>query len=188
MVCPRCVMAVSHLLEEAGLNATSVLLGEVELHSKPDKEQLEQFSAALSNIGFELLTEPNQRLADKIKTLIIQKVHHGRIERHFSLSNYLRNNTLKDYSSLTKVFSEVEGCTIEKYFILQKIEKVKELLLYQETAVSEIATQLGYSSCQHLSMQFKKVAGYSPKEFRLLGAIARHSIDNVVVSNEKETV
>lgn len=185
MVCPRCIMVVKQLLDEGKLKVKSVLLGQVELYKKPDKEQLEHLSRALSEVGFELLTEPHQRLVDKIKTLIIQKVQQGYIERHFSLSSYLKSNTLKDYSALTKVFSETEGCTIEKYFILQKIEKAKELLLYQEVSIGEIATRLGYSSCQHLSMQFKKVTKYSPKEFKAIGAKARHPIDDVITKDRK---
>ncbi len=181
MVCPRCIMVVNQLLEEVGLQAKAVLLGEVELYEIPDEEQLQQFSAALLKAGFELLFEPHQQLVDKIKNLIIQKVQHGSIEPHFSLSAYLKRTTLKDYSALTKLFSEIEGCTIEKFFILQKIEKAKELLLYQQVTIKEIATTLGYSSCQHLSMQFKKVTGYSPRDFKNVGAPHRNSIDNVGV-------
>lgn len=181
MVCPRCIMVVNQLLEEVGLQAKAVLLGEVELYEIPDEEQLQQFSAALLKAGFELLFEPHQQLVDKIKNLIIQKVQHGSIEPHFSLSAYLKRTTLKDYSALTKLFSEIEGCTIEKFFILQKIEKAKELLLYKQVTIKEIATTLGYSSCQHLSMQFKKVTGYSPRDFKNVGAPDRKPIDKVVV-------
>jgi AraC family transcriptional regulator len=183
MVCSRCIMVVKQLLEEVGIKTRSVLLGEVELDEKPREEQLQQFNSALLQMGFELLTEPNQQLADKIKTLIIEKIQKGYIEPHFLLSTYLKGNTLKDYSTLTRVFSEMEECTIEKYFILQKVEKAKELLLYRQMTIKEIASNLGYSSCQHLSMQFKKVTGYSPKYFKKYGAKDRKPIDNVTVVN-----
>ena len=176
-------MAVKQLLEEAGIKVKCVLLGEVELYEAPKEERLQQFNAALVKMGFELLAEPAQQLVDRVKTLIIEKVQKGCIEPHFVLSAYLKNNTLRDYSTLTKVFSEVEGCTIEKYFILQKVEKAKELLLYRQMTIKEIAIILGYSSCQHLSMQFKKVTGYTPKNFKGYGAKDRKPIDNVTAVN-----
>jgi len=179
MVCPRCIIAINEILKETELKAKSVLLGEVELSEIPNSEQMKEFSIALSKWGFELLTTPDQQIVDRVKTLIIQKVQKGYIEPHFSLSTYLKVNTLKDYSTLTKLFSEIEGCTIEKYFILQKVEKAKELLLYRQLTIKEIAARLGYSSCQHLSMQFKKVTKYSPKEFKTHGAKERKPIDNV---------
>ncbi|TKK66297.1 helix-turn-helix transcriptional regulator [Ilyomonas limi] len=179
MVCPRCIIAVKQLLEQLGLKAKSVFLGEVELYGKPNEEQFQKLNEALSKIGFELLSEPNQQIVDKIKTLIIQKVQSSSIEPHFLLSTYLKSNLLKDYSTLTKIFSEVEGDTVEKYFILQKIEKAKELLLYRQMTKKEIATSLGYSSCQHFSMQFKKMTGYSPRDIKKYGFKDRRSIDNV---------
>lgn len=182
MVCPRCIMVVKQLLEETGIKAKSILLGEVELYEKPGEEQLRQFNVALLGMGFELLTEPHQQLVEKIKTLMIEKVQKGYIEPHFLLSTYLKSNTLKDYSTLTRVFSEIEGCTIEKYFILQKVEKAKELLLYRRMAIKEIAINLGYSSCQHLSMQFKKATGYTPKDFKKHGAKDRKPIDNIAIA------
>lgn len=180
MVCPRCTMLVEQLLTDCGLKAKNVLLGEVELFEKPTDEELQLLSCSLLKVGFELLTEPNKQIVENVKNLIIKKVQEVDLEPHFSLSSYLKSNTLKDYSTLTKLFSEVEGCTIEKYFILQKIEKTKELLLYQQMSISEIATRLGYSSSQHLSMQFKKVTKCSPREYLKQGAAKRKSIDNVL--------
>jgi AraC family transcriptional regulator len=182
MVCPRCIMVVENLLNELGIKAQSVLLGEVLLTEKPDEEQLQKLKAGLLKFGFELLNDPNKQLVENIKNLIIQKVQSRAIEPHFCLSGYLKNKTLKDYSTLTKVFSEEEGCTIEKFFILLKVEKAKELLYYRQLTIKEIATKLGYSSCQHLSMQFKKVTNYSPKEFKTRGVKDRKTIDKVIPS------
>ncbi len=180
MVCPRCITAVTDLLEAVELKPKSVLLGEVELYTKPNDEAIQLFSQALLKKGFQLLTTPEQELINKVKTLIIKKVQKCSIEAHFSIGTYLKSNTLRDYSTLTKLFSAVEGCTIEKYFILQKVEKVKELLLYRQLTIKEIATRLGYSSCQHLSAQFKKFTKLTPTEFKDVGAKARKPIDNVL--------
>ena len=183
MVCPRCILVVKQILSGIGVEPKSVLLGEVELHESVDEKTLQLLNKSLLDVGFEILDDPDKQLVDAVKNAIIMKVQQGNIEPHFSLSYYLKSNTLKDYSTLTKVFSAVEGCTIEKFFILQKLEKVKELLLYRQMPVKLIANKLGYSSTQHLSMQFKKVHKLSPKEFVKLGAAGRQSIDNVHVNS-----
>ena len=173
-------MVVKNILAENGLQALSVLLGEVDLKDDPSDEQIKEFQASLLKYGFELLNDPDKQLVEQVKNLIIKKVQQEKIEQHFSLSSYIKTETLKDYSTVTKTFSEVEGCTIEKFFILQKLEKVKELLLYGEMPVNLIAERLGYSSSQHLSMQFKKLTSISPKEFKRLGAVGRKPLDAVV--------
>ena len=179
MVCPRCILVVENLLTEHHLEAISVLLGEVVLKKDATEEQIKELQVTLMKYGFELLSDPNKQLVEQVKTLIINKVQQAKIEQHFSLSSYIKTETLKDYSTITKTFSEVEGCTIEKFFILQKLEKAKELLLYGELPVNLIADRLGYSSSQHLSMQFKKLTNISPKEFKKLGAIGRKPLDAV---------
>ena len=180
MVCPRCIMRVENILKENNLPAKYVQLGEIELLGSPGKKQLQKFSQDLQKVGFELLDNQKQQLIEKIKTFLIQEVENGNIKEHFSIHQFLSEKIFKDYSSLSKLFSEVEGITIEQFFILQKIEKVKELLIYDESSLSQIAFQLGYSSTQHLSGQFKKFTGMTPTQFKSLGSSHRKAIDAIV--------
>jgi AraC-like DNA-binding protein len=125
------------------------------------------------------LDDAKTQLIERVKTLLIQKVQEGNMELHFSLNKYLTKNIFKDYSSISKLFSQVEGITIEQFFILQKIEKTKEWLMYDEQSLSQIAFNLGYSSTQHISNQFKKLTGMTPSQFKQLGASHRKHIDDV---------
>lgn len=179
MVCPRCVTSVAQILEKNNLQAEYIRLGEVELTKEPGKAQLQQFAEALKQSGFELLDNQKMQIIEQIKNLLIQKVQSGSIDEHFSISKYISVNIYKDYSSISRLFSEVEGITIEQFFILQKIEKSKEWLIYDEQSLGQIAFSLGYSSTQHLSNQFKKVTGMTPSQFKRLGAVHRKPIDNV---------
>ena len=166
MVCPRCITSVENILKENNLNSKYVQLGEIELTKTPAKKNLQKFSEDLEKVGFELLDDQKTQLIEKIKTLLIQKVQAGNIEEHFSIHNYLTKKIFKDYSSISNLFSEVEGITIEQFFILQKLEKIKEWLIYDELSVTQIAFNLGYSSTQHLSNQFKKVTGLTTSQFK----------------------
>ncbi len=179
MVCPRCVTSVEQILKQNSLQTKYVRLGEVELIDEPSKAQLDKLSADLKATGFELLDDQKSQLIEQIKNLLIQKVQSGDIEDHFSVSKFLTDHIYKDYSSVSKLFSEVEGITIEQFFILQKIEKTKEWLMYNEFTLSQIAVNLGYSSTQHLSNQFKKLTGMTPSAFKQIGAIHRIPIDSV---------
>lgn len=179
MVCPRCISSVEQLLEKNSLQAKYVRLGEVELTKEPGKTKLQQFAQDLKETGFELLDDQKMQLIEKVKNLLIQKVQSGNIDEHFSISKYINDNIYKDYSSISRLFSEVEGITIEQFFILQKIEKTKEWLMYDEQSLSQIAFNLGYSSTQHLSNQFKKLTGMTPSQFKQLGASHRKHIDDV---------
>ena len=179
MVCPRCIRSVEQILRQNNLEAGYVRLGEVEIRNQPTELQLQQFANDLKSAGFELLDDQRKLLIEKVKTLLIQKVQQGEIEDHFSISKYLIDNIPKDYSSISKLFSEVEGITIEHYFILQKIEKAKEWLVYNELSLSQMAFNLGYSSTQHLSSQFKKLTGMTPSQFKKIGALHRKPIDAV---------
>lgn len=179
MVCPRCIMSVEQILKEHKIETKYVQLGEIELVKTPGKKQLQNFSESLQKVGFELLDDARTQLIDKIKTLLIQKVQDENIEDHFSINKYLTKKIFKDYSSISKLFSEVEGVTIEQFFILQKIEKIKERLVYNELSLGEIALNLGYSSTQHLSGQFKKLTGMTPTQFKSLGSLHRKPIDKV---------
>ena len=179
MVCPRCISSVEQLLAKHNLQASSVRLGEVELSTAPSKEALQQFAEELKQSGFELLDDQKTQLREQVKNLLIQKVQSGNIEDHFSVTKFVGDHIYKDYSSISRLFSEVEGITIEQFFILQKIEKTKEWLMYDEQSLSQIAFNLGYSSTQHLSNQFKKLTGMTPSQFKQLGALHRKPIDGL---------
>ena len=179
MVCNRCIMVVKEEFEKEGLHPVSVLLGEVELNTLPNPIQVEKINNNLRRLGFEILDDQRQQQIENIKKLFIEKIQSGSIEEHFNLSDFLSKKLNKQYSQMSRLFSEVEGITIEQYFILQKIEKVKEWIVYDELTISEIAWKLGYSSVAHLSTQFKKVTGMTPTEFRRLGSSHRKSLDQV---------
>ena len=179
MVCPRCITSVEELLKKNKLEAKHIRLGEVELETHADKAQLMQFAADLEQTGFELLDDQKIQLIEQVKNLLIQKAQSGNVEEHFSVTKYIGERIFKDYSSVSRLFSEVEGITIEQFFILQKIEKTKELLFYNEQSLNQIAFNLGYSSTQHLSAQFKKLTGMTPSQFKQIGALHRKPIDAV---------
>jgi AraC family transcriptional regulator len=179
MVCPRCVSSVEQIFDRNGIHARQVRLGEVELDQPVDTGTLASIAEDLRQTGFELLDDQKSRQIEQIKQLLIQKVQEGSIEEHFSISKYITQYVFRDYSSLSKLFSTVEGITIEQFFILQKMEKVKEWLMYNEYSLSDIAFRLGYSSTQHLSSQFRKVTGMTPGAFKKLGADHRKPIDQV---------
>lgn len=184
MVCPRCILSVEQILKQNKLQPKRVQLGEVELSGNATKSQLQKLSGDLQKVGFELLDDQKTKIIEKIKTLLIEKVQQGDIEDHFSIQKFLSQKILKDYSSLSKLFSEVEGITIEHFFILQKIEKTKEWLTYNELSLSEIAVNLGYSSTQHLSSQFKKLTGMTPTVFKTLGSSLRKTIDKIGIDKK----
>lgn len=185
MVCQRCILAVNEELKKLKLKPEKVSLGEVRLVHTPSKEQLTEFENRLNLLGFELLDNLKHKLIEKVKSLLIQRIQNSEIEEHFSLSEYLgqavydEKNTRSierkpgeaadKYSNLSRLFSSVESMTIEQFFILQKIEKVKEWLAYDEWTLSEMAWKLGYSSVAHLSSQFKKTTGLTPSQFKKWG-------------------
>ena len=162
-------MVVKQELEKLGIKPLSIRLGEAELESKPSSELLTSLGERLQLLGFEILDDLKQSQIEKIKTSLIELIQNGELPEHFSLSDFLTRLLLRDYSYISRLFSEVEGITLEQYFILQKIEKAKELLVYGEMNASEISLHLGYSSAAHLSTQFKKVTGLTPTAFKKLG-------------------
>lgn len=179
MVCNRCIMVVKQELENLGLNPIHVSMGEAELSKQPSVKQMQQLNSRLLQLGFEILDDKKQKQIEKIKSLLIKKVQSGDVEEHFSISEYLSNALHKDYSYISRLFSEVEGITVEQFFILQKIEKVKEWLVYGELNLSEISFRLGYSSVAHVSAQFKKITGLTPSHFKKLGNPQRKSLDEL---------
>ena len=179
MVCSRCKMVVKAEIEKLGLHPVTVELGEVEIEEdsidKVKKELLNNFQA----LGFDLIDDKKSQLIEHIKTIIIDLVHYKGISPKYNLSEILIAKLNYDYSYLSNLFSEIEGTTIEKYFISQKIEKAKELIVYDELNLSEIAFRLHYSSVSHLSNQFKKVTGLSPSHFKKIKDEKRKPLDKV---------
>lgn len=179
MVCNRCIMVVKNELDKLGLNALAVTLGEVLLEKEPTAEEKKQLEDALTPLGFEVIDDKKSRIIEKIKNVIINLVHHGSSDLKTNLSGVLSKELNHDYNYLSNLFSEVEGTTIEKYYIAQKIEKVKELLVYDELSLSEIAFRLNYSSVAYLSNQFKKVTGLTPSHFKQIKEGKRKPLDKV---------
>ena len=180
MVCSRCKMLVKAELEKAGLNPLKVELGEVEIESEPTDEVLEQLNASLQKLGFEIIDDRKSRIIEKIKNAIVELIHHKSNENmSVNLSEFISQKLNYDYNYLSNLFSEVQGITIEKYFIAQKIEKVKELLKYDELSLSQIADRLGYSSVAYLSNQFKKQTGLTPSFYKTMKTNSRKNIEDL---------
>ena len=180
MVCDRCVMVVRQQFDQLQLAYNNIQLGQVELKEQPGAEQLEQLRSLLEQHGFELLDDKKAKIVERIKTTIVSLIH-GKDADEFNLklSAMLEEKLGLDYHYLSSLFSSVEGITVEKYAILQRIEKVKELLMYDEKSLSEIAFEMGYSSTQHLSQQFKKITGLTPSHFKQLKENKRKPLDKL---------
>lgn len=179
MVCDRCTLAVKNELEKHRLPYHHVELGEAELIEEPSAQQLHKLDESLRALGFERIEDRQARLVSKIKTAVIDFVRTGQSKKKINLSTIITEAVNKDYASLSTLFSQAEGMTIEHFAILQKIEYVKELLVYDELSLSEIATLLQYSSVAHLSAQFKKVTGFAPSTFRQNIVKNRKGLDRV---------
>jgi AraC family transcriptional regulator len=183
MVCGRCIQVVKQELEALGLQPKNVSLGEVELIQEHlSQEELNQLDAALLKAGFERIDDRKSRLIETMKKKIIEMIHHSdELQLKVNWSNILSEALHYDYNYLSNLFSSVEGITLEQYIIRQKIEKVKELLFYDELTLSEIANRLGYSSVAHLSSQFKKITGFTPSELKKSRSIGltRKSLDKI---------
>jgi AraC-like DNA-binding protein len=179
MVCNRCIMVVQNELDKLGFDVKSIKLGEVTLDKKPTSEEKNNLDKVLTSLGFEIIDDKKSRIIEQIKNIIIELVHHQDKDIKTNLSDVLSRQLNHEYNYLSNLFSEVEGTTIEKYFIAQKIEKVKELLVYDELSLSEIAFRLNYSSVAYLSNQFKKVTGLTPSHFKQIRADKRKPLDKV---------
>lgn len=166
MVCNRCKMVVKSELEKLGLHPLAVELGEVEVKEELLAPQLQNIHIALQEFGFELIDDKKSKIIEKVKTLVVELVHYQNNQLKIKLSDYVSQKLHHDYTYISNLFTQVEGTTIEQYFITQKIERVKELLVYNELTLSEIAYQLNYSSVAHLSNQFKKATGLTPSHFK----------------------
>lgn len=179
MVCARCKMVVTRELEQLGFRVLHMELGEAEVDGDLTLDDRRQIDDRLKQFGFELIDDKRSRIIERIKTIVVDLVHHKDGELHANLSAILSESLHHDYNYLSNLFSAVEGTTIEKYFIAQKIERVKELLIYDELSLSEIAFRLNYSSVAHLSSQFKKVTGMTPSHFKQVRSAGRIPLDEV---------
>ena len=181
MVCGRCIKVVNEELTKLGLVVQNVELGEATIISENNSFDINKIRSVLESNGFGILDDKQGKIVEKIKTIIISKIQassNGELEK-FNFSKYLSENLNVSYQYLSHLFSSIEDTTIEKYIIHQKIEKVKELLVYGELTLSEIAFQLGYSSVQHLSSQFKKTTGFTPSYYKNLKNKRRTPLDKV---------
>ena len=177
MVCPRCITTVKSSLKELGIPYDSIELGQVILPQMP--ENTRELENKLKEHGFELLQEPKSRIIQNIKQLLIKNILQKKEPFHLNYSAFLSNALDQEYTYLSKLFSSVEGQTIERYIIRLKVEKVKEYLSYEELTLTEIAEILGYSSVAHLSSQFKKETGMTPTEFKGLSPRERIPLDDI---------
>jgi AraC-like DNA-binding protein len=168
MVCIRCKMIVNDELVKLGLKFSPVELGEVELLENITPNQQELLKVALLESGLELMDDRKSVLIQKIKDVIIEMVHNSKEPLTVNFSEFLSKKLNYDYTYLANLFSDIQGITIEKFLILQKIERVKELLIYKELTLTEIAYLMYYSSVAHLSTQFKKVTRMTPSQFKQL--------------------
>ena len=179
MVCDRCVMVVRTELERAGCRVLAVRLGEAEVEGGLSPGEKARLAERLEALGFELLEDRRARMIEAVKRAVIELVRAEEVMPDVRLSEYLQERLRVDYRQISTLFSETEGRTVEKYFIAQKIERVKELLVYDELSLGEIAFRLGYSSVAHLSAQFKQVTGMTPSRYKLMGSAGRRTIDSV---------
>lgn len=182
MVCDRCKMVVSNEIHKHGLHPLQIELGRVTIDEQISAQQHADLEQSLNSYGFELLDDARSKTVERIKKYIIQKIQHDRVlDLKVNWSTLLANELYHDYKQLSLLFSSVEGITIEQFIIRQKIERVKELLFYDEFNLNEISYQLGYSSVQHLSMQFKKITGQTPSQFKVARTVngGRRPLDNV---------
>ncbi len=179
MVCSRCKMVLKAELEKLGLQPLRIDLGEIELPAEPSVGQSQALDQALQVLGFERIDDRRSRIIERIKTNILTWVQSAGDRTNQNLSDYLAGALHLEYSYLSKLFSEVEGITVEQYYIRQRIERAKELIRYDELSFSEIADRLGYSSVAHLSNQFKKVTGLSPSFFKANPQVKRKNLEDL---------
>lgn len=179
MVCNRCIMVVEDQLKRLGLQPLSVELGVAILQTQVTDEVYHSVKEALEPFGFELMDDKKSQVIEQIKDAIIELVHYKDSDLKVNLSDHLASKLNRDYSSLSKLFSEVTNTTIEKYLIAQKIERAKELLVYGELSLNEIADKLNYSSAAYLSTQFKSVTGLTPSYFKKIKEHKRKPLDEV---------
>jgi AraC-like DNA-binding protein len=191
MVSNRCKMAVKEILSALGLHFIVVDLGEVDIMENISMEQREQLKLALHNAGLELMDDKRAILIEKIKNAVVEMVHYADEKIKTNFSDFLSEKLNHNYTYLANLFSEVQGMTIEQFIIAHKIERIKELIIYDEMNITEIAWKMNYSSVAHLSNQFKKATGLSPSHFKQLKVRKRSPIEeigNIPADKQMKTV
>ena len=179
MVSNRCKMAVKEELKKLGLHFIVVELGKVDVMEDLSLEQRDELKIGLLNSGLELMDDKRAVLIERIKNAVIEMVHHSDEMIKVNFSDYLSEKLNHDYTYLANLFSEIQGITIEHFIINHKIERIKELIIYDELNITEIAWKMNYSSVAHLSNQFKKVTGISPSHFKLMKDKQRSQIEDI---------
>ena len=179
MVCQRCVMTVESMFTKLNMPFKKISLGEVELESMLTNDELKKIEMDLNKAGFELIETRVNKVIEDVKQAVMEYLNLGMDNENLKLSSFITKKIPYDYSYLSDLFSSVEGKTVEQFFILQRIEKVKELLVYDQLSLTEISYQTGFSSVHHLSSQFKKVTGLTPSHFKKIGAAKRKSLDSL---------
>lgn len=179
MVCRRCILTVSNIFQENGITPASVELGTVVLSEPIPKEKQESIRHRLEEYGFEVIDDKRMRIIEQIRIGVIEFVRHPEYQEKINLSGYLQDKCRKEYSALSKLFTAMKGISIERYYLAQRIELVKELLVYDELTVSEIADKLHYSSVAHLSTQFKSQTGMSPTRFKTIKGHKLKALDEI---------
>ena len=179
MVCPRCIMAVQEILDNIEIPYTSVSLGEITLKKELRGDIKKDLKSRLEKLGFTIINDRKSQLIEQMKSLVVQKIHHSDEELDIKWPDFISDKLNLDYKYLSSLFSSVESITFEQYIINQKIERIKELIVYDELTLSEIAFQLHYSSVAYLSNQFKKVTGMTPTQFKKSVDKNRKSLDEI---------
>lgn len=179
MVCQRCVMTVEHILSSANIPFRSLMIGEVLLERNLNEEEAHRLRTELNKVGFEIIETRLNKIIEGIKLAILDYLAIPAASQSKNLSTFITERIPNDYSYLSDLFSSVEGKTIEQFFILQRIEKVKEQLVYDQLSLTQIADQTGYSSVHHLSAQFKKVTGLTPSHFKKVAGNKRKGLDQI---------
>ncbi|MGL5015396.1 MAG: helix-turn-helix domain-containing protein [Bacteroidales bacterium] len=179
MVCDRCIFVVRTIFAQHLITIHNIRLGEVEIVTPLTSDQQEKLRVSLEEVGFEVMDNRRSKLIEQIKSTIRELVHRHDCALKVNISDYLSEHLNHDYSAISSLFSEVEGTTVEKFYIAQKIERVKELLVYDDLSLSEIALRLNYSSTAHLSNQFKKVTGLTPTFYKQLTDKRRQPLDKI---------
>lgn len=179
MVCSRCIASVQQIFDDLKIEIATIELGQIETVQLLNKEEVEILNVDLNTVGFQILEDAAEKQIEQIKKLIILKINQLDVEEDFILSKFISSRLAKDYSLVSKSFSLHENVTLEQYFILQKIEKAKELLLYNELTLTEISQKLGYKSVQYLSTQFKNTTHVTPTFFKNLKSKNRIPLDKI---------
>jgi AraC family transcriptional regulator len=179
MVCQRCIQSVDSIFAKLEIPIKQITMGEVDLSRKLTESEIKNLEKELNSVGFQLIESRVNKIVEDIKLAVMEYLNRGMETQNLKLSSFITDKIPYDYSYLSDLFSSIEGKTIEQFFILQRIEKVKELLVYDQLSLTQISYQTGFSSINHLSAQFKKVTGLTPSHFKKIAGEKRKSLDKI---------